>query len=112
MLSFDQTTAIKFKGNAEEQKLSSDLFGILRAHGRFMSADAPIRVSLESLKTFFEQTGEGGDGRVERLIEQNPKVFTLIEADGEKYVETTRSGRAPVEVSLDLSHSFDRRFMT
>jgi hypothetical protein len=113
MLTLEETTDIAFAGSPEEQHIAKDLFAIMRLHGRFMSTDAPIRVSLESARTFLEQSGtDGAAGRLERVLELNSAVFALREINGQIVIETTRSGRAPSVLSQDVTHSFDRRFMT
>jgi hypothetical protein len=113
MLSTEELTDIVFSGSPEEQGIARDVFAVMRAQGRFMASDAPIRVTLESTRAFLTQTGgEAVAARVERVLELNPTIFALSDLDGQTIVETTRAGRAPTQPSADLSHSFDRRFMT
>ncbi|HKG24913.1 MAG TPA: hypothetical protein VKB09_04650, partial [Thermomicrobiales bacterium] len=113
MLSTEEKTDIAFAGSAEEQRIASQVFAVMRAQGRFMSSDAPIRVSLESARAFLEQSeGEKAAGRIERVLEVNAAIFSLSEVDGQAVIETTRAGRAPRQASVDQTHSFDRRFMT
>lgn len=112
MLSLEQTD-VAFAGSPEERRIASDIFAVMRAKGRFMSSDAPIRVSLASARAFLEQTaGEEAASRIERVLELNSAVFGVIEVDGQAIVETTRGGRAPRHAAIDISHDFDRRFMT
>lgn len=110
MLSLEEQTDIAFQGSAEDQRLASQVFAILRAHGRFMSTDASIRVSLESIQSFFGESVE--PARLERALEANVAIFATVELDGQVVIATTRSGRFPEERSIDSSHSFARRFMT
>jgi hypothetical protein len=113
MLSTEETTDIAFAGSADEQRIASQVYAVMRAQGRFMSSDAPIRVSLESARAFLEQTeGEKAADRIERVLEVNAAIFSLGEQDGQTVIETTRSGRAPRQANVDRTHSFDRRFMT
>ncbi|HEY7035767.1 MAG TPA: hypothetical protein VH482_30800 [Thermomicrobiales bacterium] len=113
MLSMEDKTDIAFAGSAEEQRVAREIYAVMRAQGRFMSSDAPIRVSLESAQTFLAQTaGEDAAARVERVLELNSAVFAVGEVDGQTVIETTRGGRAPRLPTTDRTHSFDRRFMT
>jgi hypothetical protein len=112
MLSMEEKTDIAFAGSAEEQRIASEVFAVMRAQGRFMSSDAPIRVSLESARAFLEQTaGEASASRLERVLEANSAVFAVGDLDGQTIIETTRAGRAPRLPAADTTHSFDRRFM-
>jgi hypothetical protein len=109
----EENTDIAFAGSAEERRLASEVFAVMRARGRFMASNAPIRVSLESAHAFLAQSaGEDAVGRLERVLELNSSVFSLAEVDGQTIIETTRGGRAPTSAGTDTTHSFDRRFMT
>src|SRR5215217_924474 len=111
MLSTEEKTDIAFAGSSEEQKIAGEIFAVMRAQGRFMSSDAPIRVSLVSARAFLAQTaGDDAAGRVERVLELNAEVFAVSDLDGQTIIETTRAGRAPRPSGIDLTHSFDRRF--
>jgi hypothetical protein len=113
MLSFDQVTDVALAGSASEQQLAGELLGVLRAQGRFMSANAPIRVSLASLKDYFTKTqSEAVAAKLDKVIEQNPAIFSIEEVNGEPYLITSRIGVKPIGISLDTSHSFAKRFMT
>ncbi len=103
---------VAFAGSADQQAFAGRLLGLLRTHGRFMSADAPIRVSLASVAEFMEATGEAdAAARIEAAIQQNPAVFAVDDIDGEPYVVTTRAGRPPVG-RAGSANSFARRFRT
>ena len=109
-LEFDAPT---FNGTAAEQQLLNDVFDVLRARGRFMSADAPIRVSLSSVVAYLNRDGENTPvDRLESAIAANPDVFAVVEIDGDPVLMTTRAGRAPRERVERLEHSFAQRFMT
>jgi hypothetical protein len=113
MLSTEEKTDIAFAGSAEEQRIAGAVFAVIRAQGRFMSSDAPIRVSLESTRAFLEQTeGEKVAGRLERVLELNSAIFAVSTREEQAIIETTRGGRAPRQPDVDRTHSFDRRFMT
>jgi hypothetical protein len=111
MLSVQEQNDVAFQGSAEEQRLARELFAIMRAHGRFMSADAPIRVSVASAEAFFASNGGVGAEAITRIVELNPTVFVLTEVDEQAVILTTRAGRAPIEALPDRRHTFDRRFM-
>ncbi|MEA2523917.1 MAG: hypothetical protein QOF73_1144 [Thermomicrobiales bacterium] len=112
MLSLEEKTDIAFAGSPEEQRIAREVFAVMRAQGRFMSSDAPIRVSLDSARAFLAQTaGEDAAARIERVLELNTEIFALLELDEQTIIETTRGGRVPRQTMTDRTHSFDRRFM-
>ena len=92
------------------------LFAAVAVHGHYMSADAPIRVSLESLVAFFARTGDDGtaitEERILAAVAANPGVFGIEEAGDLRLVATTRSGRALTAERPASSHSFAKRLMT
>ncbi|HEU5430378.1 MAG TPA: hypothetical protein VFU81_01875 [Thermomicrobiales bacterium] len=103
---------VTFAGSADEQAFAERLLGLLRTHGRFMSADAPIRVSIASVAAFMQSTGEDdAEPKIEAAIERNPAVFAKDEIDGEPYVVTTRAGRAAAPRAVSIN-TFAQRFMT
>ncbi|MEA2529869.1 MAG: hypothetical protein QOG89_1513 [Thermomicrobiales bacterium] len=113
MLSLEEKTDIAFAGSPEEQRIAREVFAVMRAQGRFMSSDAPIRVSLDSARAFLAQTaGEDAAARIERVLELNAEIFALLELDEQTIIETTRGGRVPRQTMTDRSHTFARRFMT
>ncbi|MEA2585254.1 MAG: hypothetical protein QOF33_3339 [Thermomicrobiales bacterium] len=113
MLSLEEKTDIAFAGSPEEQRIAREVFAVMRAQGRFMSSDAPIRVSLDSARAFLAQTaGEDAAARIERVLELNTEIFALLELDEHTIIETTRGGRVPRQTMTDRSHTFARRFMT
>ncbi len=52
--SFQQVT-VDFAGTAKQQKIASEVFGAMCAHGRFMAQYAPIRIEIESLLAFLSE---------------------------------------------------------
>jgi len=113
MLSMEQTTNIAFAGSVEEQRIASAIFAVMRAQGRFMSSDSTIRVSAESLRAYLTDV-ESADvaAQLDNAINANPAVFGVSELGGQQIIETTRGGRSPRVMGLDVSHSFTKRFMT
>ena len=104
---------VDFSGSPQQRELAGRIFGLLRARGRFMSADAPIRVSLSSVTEFLSSEGVGAtaDG-IETAVAANPDVF-VIEAVGEdRILITTRTGRVPSRRIASSPHTFAQRFMT
>jgi len=110
------SAAVEFVGKKAEQATAAKVFGLMRARGRFMADDAPIRVSLDSVAEFLA----GQDGvdaaaarsAIEAAVAANPAVFMIEERDGARLLVTTRGGRLPTPRLVDLSHSFDQRFIT
>src|SRR5215212_5939960 len=87
--------------------------GLVSARGMFMSANAPIRISLVSLAEFLDGQGEKDSrSRIAAVLAANPTVFTLEEVDDEKYLVTTREGRAPLAPQTAPLHTFTSRFHT
>ncbi len=102
-----------FAGSPDEQALAGRIFELVRAQGRFMSADAPIRVSVASIAAFLSAEGDGAAaGRIEDAIAANPGIFALEELNGERMVITTRGGTVPRPRTGGVGHSFAQRFMT
>jgi hypothetical protein len=106
-----EAIAVEFAGSAEERELARRVFEVLRARGRFMSADAPIRASMASVAAFLAAQGADA-GRLEAAIAANPAVFAVEEVGEDRILATTRGGRAPGERPVASRHTFARRFMT
>nr|MDP9473108.1 hypothetical protein [Chloroflexota bacterium] len=49
MVTQAERAAPQFAGSDDDQRLAEQMVALMRAHGRFMSADAPIRVSVASI---------------------------------------------------------------
>jgi hypothetical protein len=106
--SFDLVAELS--GTKGEQDIARTALSVIRARGRFMSANAPIRVSLTSLAEYFEAQGKkGAEKAVRAAIEANPAVFALEEIDGQVLVVTTRAGRPPMQGEVASVHSFKER---
>jgi hypothetical protein len=103
----------QFAGTKREQELAEKIMGVVAARGMFMSANAPIRVSLVSLAEFLDGQGEkDARSRIDDALAANPSVFALEEVDDEKYLVTTREGRAPQPPQMAPQHTFTSRFHT
>jgi hypothetical protein len=105
--------ALQFSGSKREQALAEKIMGLILARGMFMSANAPIRLSLGSLAEFLDSHGEKDSrARIDAVIEANPTVFAIEEMEGEPYLVTTRDGRAPQVARAETRHTFASRFHT
>jgi hypothetical protein len=103
----------QFTGTKREQELAEKIMGVVSARGMFMSANAPIRISLVSLAEFLDGQGEkDARSRIDDALAANPSVFALEEVDDEKYLVTTREGRAPQPPQMAPQHTFTSRFHT
>jgi hypothetical protein len=103
----------QFAGTKREQELAEKIMGVVSARGMFMSANAPIRISLVSLAEFLDGQGEKDSrSRIDAVLAANPSVFALEEVDDEKYLVTTREGRAPQAPQTAPQHTFTSRFHT
>jgi hypothetical protein len=112
--SFQQVT-VNFAGTAKQQKIASDVFGAMSAHGRFMAQYAPIRIEIESLLAFLSEREIAEPAAAKTAISQNPAVFSLeTDEEGVTWVATTRIGRAPIAQTEQKAHAHDfkTRFLT
>jgi hypothetical protein len=104
---------VSFSGTREQKQLASAIFDALQGQGRFMANDAPIRVSLSSIIAFLGRDGnEPPLNKIEAALKNNEAVFAAEEIDGERYVVTTKAGHPPIAASIDLAHTFAKRFIT
>jgi hypothetical protein len=104
---------LRFAGNKREQVLAEKVMGLILARGMFMSANAPIRIALDSLVEFLDSQGEKDTrARIDRLIAANPDIFAVEDVNGELYLVTTRDGHAPRVSPPEASHTFSSRFHT
>jgi hypothetical protein len=104
---------LKFAGSKREQELAEKIMALILARGMFMSANAPIRIALDSLAEYLDSQGEKDSrSRIESVIAANPTVFAVEELDGEQFLVTTREGRAPLVASIETRHTFASRFHT
>jgi len=104
---------LQFAGSKREQELAEKIMGLTSARGMFMSANAPIRISLGSLAEFLDGQGEKDSrSRIDAVLAANPTVFALEDVDGETYLVTTREGRAPQAPHAAPQHTFASRFHT
>lgn len=108
------TVDVAFKGAAEDKKLASTIFDIMRGHGRFMATDEPIRVSIESLVAFLtdSKTADVDADRIAAIVKKNPDVFAIEDRDESQILVTTRSGRVPSARIVSTRNTFAERFMT
>ena len=105
--------AQELAGSKAEQAFATNLLNLLLARGMFMSANAPIRVSVVSLADYLEGQGEkAASDRIFAAVSANPAVFAIEDVDGGPYVLTTRDGRAPTIAAPDARHTFAARFRT
>jgi hypothetical protein len=104
---------LQFAGAKREQELAEKVMGLILARGMFMSANAPIRISLSALAAFLDSQGEKDSrARIDGLVAANPDIFAVEDADGERFLVTTRDGRAPRVLPLEARHTFASRFHT
>ena len=105
--------ALKFEGSKRERELAEKIMGVMSARGMFMSANAPIRVSLASLADYLNgQDEKDSRPKLEAVVAANPYVFAVEDVDGEPYLLTTRDGIAPHVASSENRHTFAARFHT
>lgn len=86
-----------FVGSQQEVELAERVFDLMLMQGRFYSADAPIRQSLEQLTQFFYEQGLHADRQqlmalLDTALTRNSQVFYRDEQDGAVYFTTTKKG--------------------
>ena len=86
-----------FVGSQQEIDLAGRVFELMMLQARFYSSDAPIRLSLRQLSTYFLEQGrhtdvEELDKRVDAALKQNPLIFYREERDGVVYFTTSKRG--------------------
>ncbi len=106
-------TQVSFAGSEKEQELAGRVFDLMFAHGRFMASNAPIRLSVVSLASFFEQhPPKATADNITAAAAANPDVFQIEDRDGETLLVTTASGHIPVATHVATEHSFAQRLRT
>lgn len=109
MLTFD----VAFAGTPDEQKLASQIYDVMRGHGRFMASDEPIRVAIASLSAFLSRGGAAVDEAAIRAVAAaNSDVFAIEDAEEGARLVTTKNGRVPLDRRPESRHSFAQRLMT
>ncbi len=105
--------APQFAGSDDDQRLAEQMVALMRAHGRFMSADAPIRVSVASIASYLsrEQPSLTPD-RIRAVAELNPTAFAVDVVNEEPILISTRGGQVPGIPGDGARHSFVKRFLT
>jgi hypothetical protein len=104
---------LQFAGSKREQELAEKIMSLILARGMFMSANAPIKISLGSLAEFLDSQGEKDSrARIDAVVAANSAVFAVEELDGERYLVTTRDGHAPLVARAENRHTFAFRFHT
>jgi len=102
----------EFTGTKKFRTIGSRTFEVLRAHGMFMSGNAPIRIPVEELTGFLVEHDGVKKADVLTAIRENPDVFVLETRNDVEYVVTTREGHPPNAGSTGITHSFAERFLT
>ncbi|MEJ7838252.1 MAG: hypothetical protein WKF81_05505, partial [Thermomicrobiales bacterium] len=96
---------IAFAGTKLKQQQAERIFSLFRMRGMFMSDDAPIRITLDSLTAFIqEQDGKKPSDTV-NLLEANSDVFLIQTIENRTYspapIEEPEEGADPdVEIEI------------
>lgn len=113
MVASSETICLELAGDTRQREIAAEAYQVLRAQGRFMAENAPIRVSLSSLSAYLNQTLGVSEADVLAALQINDAIFALEERDEAITVATTRDGRAPLDRPAAVSpHDFKARFMT
>lgn len=112
MVAEHDVSSIAFSGTRKIQGLASKAFTLMRAQGMFMSGNAPIFVTLDSLTTYLVENEGAKPADVTTALSENAAVFTVETRDGVDVVVTTRDGHPPRTAEPGMSHSLHERFLT
>jgi hypothetical protein len=106
-------STVQFRGTKREREVAETVFGLMLARGMFMSSNAPIKVPIASLADYLGEQGETEpDTLLDAAVAANPDIFILENIDGQRFLVTTREGRAPQTASPATRHTFASRFHT
>ncbi|MGD9712943.1 MAG: hypothetical protein AB7V46_12860, partial [Thermomicrobiales bacterium] len=112
-MSTTEASAIELAGTKGEQGLARDILTLFMGRGHFMATDAPIQFSLSDIVEYLHAIDrKGTEQSVRKIVEANAGVFEIVEGEEATWVVATRSGRRPVERSVDKTHTFSERLMT
>lgn len=101
------------EGSSAQHKLAARVLEILRLQGRFLAADAPIRVSVESLAEFMNGLGPSVSVKqLTNMVEKCGETFALETVDDVLMLVTTRAGHVYRPARPDQEHGFQNRFLT
>ncbi|MEZ4531536.1 MAG: hypothetical protein R2855_10995 [Thermomicrobiales bacterium] len=100
-----------FAGTSAQQEHAAELFRLMQSVGRFMSVNAPIRLTLDSAAEFFADKKISRDALV-AAIQANPDSFHLDESGEKPVIIATRAGTLSGARRPDTSHDFATRLMT
>lgn len=113
MVQQSERPAVELKGSREERAVAEKVLERMLARGMFMSANAVIRVTIDSLASLLDAEGEATDrAAIVAALKANPTVFSVENVDDDEFVATTKSGHAPVRAEAVARHTFASRFIT
>ncbi len=112
MVADQATREPEFTGTKKFKTIGARAFEVLRAHGMFMSGNAPIRLPVDELTDFLVEREGVKKVDVLTALRENPEVFVIETRDEVEYVVTTREGHPPHAGTAGITHSFAERFMT
>lgn len=112
MVAEQDVSSPEFSGTKKIKGLANRAFEVMRAHGMFMSEDAPIVVTLDSLSAFLVENDGAKPADVATAVKENGSVFAIEMRELGEVVITTRDGHPPLDGGTRMFHSFHERFMT
>ncbi len=111
MVTEQEVTRLEFSGTEQIRNLASRAFELMRAQGMFMSENAPIVVTLDSLTAYLVEKEGATPADVTAALTANAAVFALETRGDVAVVVTTRDGQPPVDGQTSASHSLRERFL-
>lgn len=111
MVAEQDVSRVEFSGTKKIKGVATRAYELMRAQGMFMSDNAPILVTLDSLTTFLVENEGVKPADVTTALSENTGVFAVETRDGIEVVITTRDGHPPVDGPTGVFHSFHERFL-
>ncbi|HET8522148.1 MAG TPA: hypothetical protein VFL82_02880 [Thermomicrobiales bacterium] len=103
---------VTFHGSKAQQQRAQEIYQLVTARGRFMAANAPIRVTVGSILEYLQKTDQATtEEDLTAMIDANAEVFALESVNGEQMLVTSRTGQLPRPPADGTGHSFVHRFM-
>jgi hypothetical protein len=98
-----------FVGSQQEIELAQRVFDLMLLQGRSFGGDAPIRLSLRQLSSYFVEQGlytqiEEADSLLDEALKRNSRVFYREERDGAVYYTTSKKGSYTPPVRIRSGH--------
>ena len=85
MAAAQESQEITFAGNKPKQQQAERIFNLFRMRGMFMSDNAPIRITMDSLTAFIQEHDGKKPADTIALLEANAEVFAIDKVETRTY---------------------------